>query len=80
MLSEICLIVTPVLQVVSTDTDSENNKMVHYQIVQDTYNSTDYLHMNSTSGLILKAQMLNHELVQLCTLKVRATEFPIIEQ
>lgn len=80
MLSETCLIVTPVLQVVSTYTDSENNKMVHYQIVQDTYNSTDYLHMNSTSGLILKAQMLDHESVQLCTLKVRATEFPIIEQ
>ncbi|KAB1272051.1 Protocadherin Fat 3 [Camelus dromedarius] len=73
-LSEASLIGTPVLQVVSTDADSENNKMVHYQIVQDTYNSTDYFHIDSASGLILTARMLDHELVQHCTLKVRATD------
>ncbi|MBZ3882355.1 Protocadherin Fat 3 [Sciurus carolinensis] len=73
-LSEASLIGTPVLQVVSTDADSENNKMVHYQIVQDTYNSTDYFHIDSSSGLILTARMLDHELVQQCTLKVRATD------
>ena len=58
----------------STDADSEDNKIVHYQIVQDTYNSTDYFHVDSTSGLILTAQMLEHEFVQHCTLKVRATD------
>ncbi|XP_071074415.1 protocadherin Fat 3 isoform X1 [Dasypus novemcinctus] len=73
-LSEASLIGTPVLQVVSTDADSENNKMVHYQIVQDTYNSTDYFHIDSASGLILTARMLDHESVQHCTLKVRATD------
>uniref|UniRef100_A0A8C9ALV1 Protocadherin Fat 3 n=1 Tax=Prolemur simus TaxID=1328070 RepID=A0A8C9ALV1_PROSS len=73
-LSEASLIGTPVLQVVSSDADSENNKMVHYQIVQDTYNSTDYFHIDSTSGLILTARMLDHELVQHCTLKVRSTD------
>ncbi|XP_029421607.1 protocadherin Fat 3 isoform X4 [Nannospalax galili] len=73
-LSESSLIGTPVLQVLSTDADSENNKMVHYQIVQDTYNSTDFFHIDSSSGLILTARMLDHELVQDCTLKVRATD------
>ncbi|XP_030883642.1 protocadherin Fat 3 isoform X3 [Leptonychotes weddellii] len=73
-LSEASLIGTPVLQVVSTDADSENSKLVHYQIVQDTYNSTDYFHIDSASGLILTARMLDHELVQHCILKVRATD------
>uniref|UniRef100_A0A8P0N705 Protocadherin Fat 3 n=1 Tax=Canis lupus familiaris TaxID=9615 RepID=A0A8P0N705_CANLF len=73
-LSEASLIGTPVLQVVSTDADSENNKLVHYQIVQDTYNSTDYFHIDSASGLILTARMLDHESVQHCILKIRATD------
>ncbi|KAK2498996.1 hypothetical protein MC885_014656 [Smutsia gigantea] len=73
-LSEASLIGTPVLQIVSADADSENNKLVHYQIVQDPYNSTDYFHIDSTSGLILTARMLDHESVQHCTLKVRATD------
>uniref|UniRef100_A0A8C9FGK3 FAT atypical cadherin 3 n=1 Tax=Pavo cristatus TaxID=9049 RepID=A0A8C9FGK3_PAVCR len=73
-LSEASLIGTPVLQVVATDADSDNNKIVQYQIVQDTFNSTDYFHIDSTSGLILTARMLDHELVQQCSLKVRATD------
>uniref|UniRef100_A0A5F8H1R8 Protocadherin Fat 3 n=1 Tax=Monodelphis domestica TaxID=13616 RepID=A0A5F8H1R8_MONDO len=73
-LSEASLIGTPVLQVVASDADSENNKIVQYQIVQDTYNSTDYFHIDSTSGLILTARMLDHESVQQSTLKVRATD------
>ncbi|KYO28523.1 hypothetical protein Y1Q_0005325 [Alligator mississippiensis] len=73
-LSEASLIGTPVLQVVATDADSENNKIVQYQIVQDTFNSTDYFHIDSSSGLILTARLLDHELVQHCSLKVRATD------
>ncbi|XP_074069877.1 protocadherin Fat 3-like [Macrotis lagotis] len=73
-LSEASLIGTPVLQVVASDADSENNKVIQYQIVQDTYNSTDYFHIDSTSGLILTARMLDHESVQQSTLKVRATD------
>ncbi|KAM7338028.1 hypothetical protein ACRRTK_004147 [Alexandromys fortis] len=73
-LSEASLIGTPVLQLVSTDADSGNNKVVHYQIVQDTYNSTDYFHIDSSSGLILTARMLDHEVVQHCTLRVTATD------
>nr|XP_033804886.1 protocadherin Fat 3 isoform X2 [Geotrypetes seraphini] len=79
-LSEASLIGTPVLQVVATDADSEKNKIVRYQIVQDIFNSTDYFHIDSTSGLILTARMLDHELVQQCSFKVRATDsgFPSI--
>ncbi|XP_075775493.1 protocadherin Fat 3 isoform X6 [Pelodiscus sinensis] len=73
-LSEASLIGTPVLQVVAADADSENNKMIQYQIVQDSFNSTDYFHIDSTSGLILTARMLDHELLQQCSLKVRATD------
>uniref|UniRef100_A0A8V5FTW4 Uncharacterized protein n=1 Tax=Melopsittacus undulatus TaxID=13146 RepID=A0A8V5FTW4_MELUD len=73
-LSEASLIGTPVLQVVAIDADSDNNKIVQYQIVQDTFNSTDYFHIDSSSGLILTARMLDHELIQQCTLKVRATD------
>ncbi|XP_067424484.1 protocadherin Fat 3 isoform X1 [Emydura macquarii macquarii] len=73
-LSEASLIGTPVLQVVAMDADSENNKIIQYQIVQDTFNSTDYFHIDSTSGLILTARMLDHELLQQCSLKVRATD------
>nr|XP_028581876.1 protocadherin Fat 3 isoform X4 [Podarcis muralis] len=73
-LSEASLIGTPVLQVVATDADSENNKIVQYQIVQDNFNSTDYFHIDGTSGLILTARLLDHELMQQCSLKVRATD------
>nr|XP_006112269.1 protocadherin Fat 3 isoform X6 [Pelodiscus sinensis] len=73
-LSEASLIGTPVLQVVAADADSENNKIIQYQIVQDSFNSTDYFHIDSTSGLILTARMLDHELLQQCSLKVRATD------
>ncbi|XP_039181788.1 protocadherin Fat 3 isoform X9 [Crotalus tigris] len=73
-LSEASLIGTPVLQVVATDADSDNNKIIQYQIVQDTFNSTDYFHIDGTSGLILTARLLDHELMQQCSLKVRATD------
>ncbi|XP_062983238.1 protocadherin Fat 3 isoform X3 [Elgaria multicarinata webbii] len=73
-LSEASLIGTPVLQVVATDADSENNQIIQYQIVQDSFNSTDYFHIDSTSGLILTARLLDHELMQQCSLKVRATD------
>ncbi|XP_074840113.1 protocadherin Fat 3 isoform X2 [Carettochelys insculpta] len=73
-LSEASLIGTPVLQVVAADADSDNNKMIQYQIVQDSFNSTDYFHIDSTSGLILTARLLDHEVLQQCSLKVRATD------
>ncbi|XP_053564600.1 protocadherin Fat 3 isoform X2 [Bombina bombina] len=73
-LSESSLIGTPVLQVVATDADSENNKVIRYQIVQDVFNNTDSFHIDSSSGLILTARLLDHEVIQQFKLKIRATD------
>ncbi|XP_053312519.1 protocadherin Fat 3 [Spea bombifrons] len=79
-LSESSLIGTPVLQVVATDADSENNRVIRYQIVQDIFNNTDSFHIDSTSGLILTARLLDHEVSQQSSLKIRATDngFPAL--
>uniref|UniRef100_A0A8C7JFP6 FAT atypical cadherin 3a n=1 Tax=Oncorhynchus kisutch TaxID=8019 RepID=A0A8C7JFP6_ONCKI len=76
VLSETAMIGTPALQVVATDQDSEKNNIVHYQIFYptDAYNSTDHFHIDSSSGLILTARMLDHELVQRYDFIVRATD------
>lgn len=74
VLSETAMIGTPALQVIATDKDSEKNNIVRYQIFSDVHNSTDYFHIDSSSGLILTARMLDHELVQKYDFIVRATD------
>ncbi|KAM7413789.1 hypothetical protein PAMA_020925 [Pampus argenteus] len=74
VLSETAMIGTPALQVIATDKDSEKNNIVRYQIFSDAHNSTDYFHIDSSSGLILTARMLDHELVQKYDFIVRATD------
>ncbi|XP_059932324.1 protocadherin Fat 3a isoform X3 [Gadus macrocephalus] len=74
VLSETAMIGTPALQVIATDSDSEKNSIVRYQIFSDTHNSTDYFHIDSSSGLILTARMLDHEVVQSYHFTVRATD------
>lgn len=74
ILSESVMIGTPALQVIATDKDSEKNNIVRYQIFSDEHNSTDYFHIDSSSGLILTARMLDHELVQQYNFIVRATD------
>ncbi|XP_031734075.1 protocadherin Fat 3a isoform X2 [Anarrhichthys ocellatus] len=74
VLSETAMIGTPALQVIATDKDSEKNNVVRYQIFSDVHNSTDYFHIDSSSGLILTARMLDHELVQKYDFIVRATD------
>uniref|UniRef100_A0A4W6CNQ3 FAT atypical cadherin 3a n=1 Tax=Lates calcarifer TaxID=8187 RepID=A0A4W6CNQ3_LATCA len=74
VLSETAMIGTPALQVIATDKDSEKNNVVRYQIFSDAHNSTDYFHIDSSSGLILTARMLDHELVQKYDFIVRATD------
>lgn len=74
VLSETVMIGTPALQVIATDRDSEKNNVVRYQIFSDAHNSTDYFHIDSSSGLILTARMLDHELVQKYDFIVRATD------
>ncbi|KAM9852765.1 protocadherin Fat 3a isoform 2-T2 [Aulostomus maculatus] len=74
VLSETAMIGTPALQVIANDKDSEKNNVVRYQIFSDVHNSTDYFHIDSSSGLILTARMLDHELVQKYDFIVRATD------
>ncbi|XP_017287650.1 protocadherin Fat 3a isoform X2 [Kryptolebias marmoratus] len=74
VLSETAMIGTPALQVTATDKDSEKNNAVRYQIFSNVHNSTDYFHIDSSSGLILTARMLDHEVVQEYDFVVRATD------
>ncbi|XP_048454119.1 protocadherin Fat 3a isoform X2 [Rhincodon typus] len=73
-LSESSMVGTPVLQVIALDADSENGRLIRYQIVQDNLNSTDYFHIDSTSGLILTSRMLDYELIQQYNFIARATD------
>lgn len=45
-----------------------------YQILSDIYNSTDYFQIDSKSGLVLTARMLDYELTQRYNFIVRATD------
>uniref|UniRef100_A0A3B5L838 Cadherin domain-containing protein n=1 Tax=Xiphophorus couchianus TaxID=32473 RepID=A0A3B5L838_9TELE len=74
VLSETVMIGTPALQVIATDMDSEKNNVVGYQIFSKEHNSTDYFHIDSSSGLILTARILDHELVPEYDFIVRATD------
>ncbi|XP_067890087.1 protocadherin Fat 3a isoform X2 [Heterodontus francisci] len=73
-LSESSMVGTSVLQVIAVDADSENSRLVRYQIVQDNLNSTDYFHIDSTSGLILTSRMLDNELIQQYSFIARAMD------
>nr|XP_061797031.1 protocadherin Fat 3-like isoform X5 [Nerophis lumbriciformis] len=74
VLSETAVIGTPALQVLATDKDSEKNNNVLYQILSDSHNNTDYFHIDSSSGLILTARMLDYEQIQKYEFIVRATD------
>uniref|UniRef100_A0A3B5L3T4 Cadherin domain-containing protein n=1 Tax=Xiphophorus couchianus TaxID=32473 RepID=A0A3B5L3T4_9TELE len=65
---------TNYLTVIATDMDSEKNNVVGYQIFSKEHNSTDYFHIDSSSGLILTARILDHELVPEYDFIVRATD------
>lgn len=73
VLSETVMIGTPALHVSATDSDSDKNNIIHYQIFSD-HNRTDSFHIDSSSGLILTARMLDHELVQKYDFVVIATD------
>lgn len=56
------------------DQDTEKNGVVSYQILSDIYNSTDYFSIDSNSGLIYMARLLDYELIQRHNFIVRATD------
>ncbi|KAM3868566.1 protocadherin Fat 3 [Diretmus argenteus] len=74
ILAENSMIGTAVLQVFAQDQDSEKNAVVSYQILSDIYNSTDYFHIDTNSGLVFTARMLDYELIQRYDFIVRATD------
>ncbi|XP_061658390.1 protocadherin Fat 3-like isoform X4 [Syngnathoides biaculeatus] len=71
---ENAMIGTSVLQVFAQDQDADKNSRVRYEIVSDTYNSSDYFHVERDSGLLLTARLLDYELVQRFNFVVRATD------
>lgn len=62
------------LQVFAQDQDSEKNSVVSYQILSDIYNSTGYFHIDSSSGLVFTARLLDYEFIQRYNFIVRATD------
>ncbi|TRY60847.1 hypothetical protein DNTS_021639 [Danionella cerebrum] len=74
LILESAMIGTAALQVLATDNDSEKNAVVRYQIIPDHTNSTDHFHIDSSSGLILTARLLDHEIVQQYIFFVKATD------
>uniref|UniRef100_A0A8C1N6L0 FAT atypical cadherin 3a n=1 Tax=Cyprinus carpio TaxID=7962 RepID=A0A8C1N6L0_CYPCA len=74
VISESAMIGTAALQVLATDSDSEKNAAVRYQIIPDRPNSTDHFHIDSSSGLILTARSLDHETIQRYVFLVKATD------
>ncbi|XP_065146783.1 protocadherin Fat 3 [Paramisgurnus dabryanus] len=73
-LAENSMIGTSVIQLLATDLDSENNNVISYQILSDALNSTDYFHIDSSSGLVSTARLLDYELTQRYKFMVRATD------
>ncbi len=73
-LAENSMIGSSVIQLWATDKDSEKNSVISYQILSDGFNSTDYFHIDSTSGLVLTARLLDYELTPSFSFIVRATD------
>ncbi|KAM9332560.1 protocadherin Fat 3 [Pholidichthys leucotaenia] len=74
VLPENCMVGTAVLQVFAQDQDTEKNAAVSYQILSDIYNSTDFFSIDSSSGVIFTARLLDYELIQRHNFIVRATD------
>ncbi|XP_048031668.1 protocadherin Fat 3 isoform X3 [Megalobrama amblycephala] len=73
-LSENSMIGSSVIQLLATDKDSDKNNVISYQILSDGFNSTDYFHIDSTSGLVLTGRLLDYELTPSFSFIVRATD------
>ncbi|XP_028838817.1 protocadherin Fat 3 isoform X3 [Denticeps clupeoides] len=73
-LPENSVIGSTVLQVQAKDKDSEKNNLIRYHILSDANNSTDYFHVDSNTGLVLTARLLDYELVQKYGFIIRATD------
>uniref|UniRef100_A0A3B4AML1 Uncharacterized protein n=1 Tax=Periophthalmus magnuspinnatus TaxID=409849 RepID=A0A3B4AML1_9GOBI len=50
------------------------NALVRYQILSDIYNSSDYFQIDSSSGIVYTARLLDYELIQRYNFIIRATD------
>lgn len=64
---------TVVVQLLATDNESENSA-IYYEILTDTLSCTDYFDIDSATGLIVTARLLDYEFMQSCSFVVRATD------
>ncbi|KAK3521773.1 hypothetical protein QTP70_018306, partial [Hemibagrus guttatus] len=64
---------TTVVQLLATDNDSENCA-IRYEILPDALNYSDYFDIDSTTGFIVTARLLDYELIQRYSFIVRATD------
>ncbi|XP_042697901.2 protocadherin Fat 1 isoform X7 [Chrysemys picta bellii] len=74
ILSEASVIGTSVVQVSATDADSGTNRRIFYHLVENNSKSHEYFHIDSSSGLILTARILDYEHIQQHKLLVRAVD------
>ncbi|XP_055449636.1 protocadherin Fat 1 isoform X3 [Psammomys obesus] len=73
-LSEASVIGTPVLQVRATDSDSEPNRGISYQLFGNQSKSHDHFHIDSNTGLISLVRALDYEQFQQHKIFVRAVD------
>ncbi|XP_066574333.1 protocadherin Fat 1a isoform X3 [Amia ocellicauda] len=73
-LSEASVIGTSVLQVVAMDSDSGNNQIISYQLLEDGGKNSNYFSIDRDSGVIVTSTMLDHEERQQHHLLVRAVD------
>ncbi|XP_054832337.1 protocadherin Fat 2 [Eublepharis macularius] len=65
---------TPVVQVFATDTDSGRNKLISYQILEDSSDMAKFFNIDASTGQITTSQALDYEANQEFHFKVRATD------
>lgn len=73
-ISEASVIGTSVLQVDAKDSDTGNNNVVFYQLVEEKGKSSDYFMIDRHTGIIWTAQVLDHEETQQHNLRVRVVD------
>ncbi|XP_075842741.1 protocadherin Fat 1 isoform X2 [Microtus pennsylvanicus] len=73
-LSEASVIGTPVLQVRATDSDSEPNRGISYQMFGNHSKGHDHFHIDSSTGLISLVRPLDYEQSQQHKVYVRAVD------
>ncbi|XP_067423513.1 protocadherin Fat 2 [Emydura macquarii macquarii] len=65
---------TPVVQLFASDKDSGRNKVISYQILDDSSDATKFFDMDPKTGEITTVHVLDHETNHQFLMKVRATD------